>query len=81
MNERKNVGRPELQPYIVSVREVSQQWPSSDRAALREARDRHDLGEVTMCQGRAGHLIIQYAIPTQKTARRLPYFNREELKC
>ena len=77
----KNIGREDLQPYIVSVREVSQQWPVSDRAALRAARDKHDLGQVTMCQGRAGHLIIQYAIPTKKPVRRLPYFNRQELTC
>jgi hypothetical protein len=44
-----------------------------------KARNEHDMGLVTMCQGRMGHLIIQYAIPNQNPTRRLPYFNRQEI--
>lgn len=68
-------GRPELYPWIVSRKKASDDWPRMDHEVLKEARRQHDQGRVTMCQGRDGNWIIQYAIPTRRSVRRVPYFN------
>lgn len=67
-------GREELHPYIVSRRHVMAEWPVEDKDLLDKYRRRHDAGEVSMCQGRDGEYIIQYAIPTKQKARREPWF-------
>ena len=60
--------------FLVSRRRSSQGWPKEDSKVLDEARRRHDAGTVTMCQGRDGDWIIQYAIPSQRANKRDPYF-------
>jgi hypothetical protein len=69
-------GRLELQPYLVSRRSVSMAhgWPTRHLVRLQEMRRAHDQGRVTMCQGRSGTWILQYAIPTQKSCFRQAYF-------
>lgn len=74
-------GNPLLADYIVSTRYANSNWPASDAKALADARRKHDEGLVTMCQGRAGHLIIQYAIPTLRPVKRTPYFNQRDYAC
>lgn len=74
-------GRPELVPHIVSTRYVGDPWPSKDSEALARARRNHDEGRVTMCQGRVGNRIIQYAIPTKQVVRRTPYFSHKDYAC
>lgn len=66
-------GRVKLQPHIVARRRVGD-WGWAVNERLTEARRQHDQGRVTMCQGRDGDWIIQYAIPTRKPIRRAPYF-------
>lgn len=68
-------GRPHMHPYIVSRRHVWGAWPAVDAARLSENRGLHDEGKVTMCQGRDGEFIIQYAIPNHPPVKRdQPYF-------
>lgn len=65
-------GRLELQPWIIARKHWS--WAGDDLACLQEHRRLHDQGRVTMCQGRDGDYIIQYAIPCQRPVPRTPYF-------
>lgn len=74
-------GRPELAEFIISTRLIGQPWPRGDANALAEARRGHDEGRVTMCQGRSGNTIIQYAIPTKTAPRRRPYFSHKDYEC
>lgn len=68
-------GRESLQRYIVSRRRsTAPEWPPADTQRLLEARRLHDQGKLTMCQGRSGEWIIQYAIPSRTPVRRSPYF-------
>lgn len=68
-------GRVTLQPYIISRRHLGHHhWPADDLTVLQDHRRLHDQGKVTMCQGRDGNWIIQYAIPHRKPVRRAPYF-------
>lgn len=68
-------GRVELHPHIISRRHVSwQKWPAEDYQRLHEHRKLHDEGKVSMCQGRDGEWIIQYAIPNQPPVKREAYF-------
>ncbi len=68
-------GRPDMHPYIISRRHVSwPKWPSEDAQLLYEHKKLHDEGKVTMCQGRDGEWIIQYAIHNNPPVRRAAYF-------
>lgn len=68
-------GRPHMHPYIVSRRHISMmKWPAEDYQRLHEHRKLHDEGKVTMCQGRDGDWIIQYAIPNAPPVKREAYF-------
>lgn len=68
-------GRLELQTYIVSRRRsYDPHWPLDDLPTLQDCRRQHDQGRVTMCQGRDGNHILQYAIPSHTPIRRAPYF-------
>lgn len=68
-------GRVELQPHIISRRHVTwPKWPAEDFQRLHEHRKLHDEGKVTMCQGRDGDWIIQYALPNNPPVRREAYF-------
>lgn len=65
--------------HVVSRRSVNGRWPEGDREALMIARSAHDQGLVTMCQGRVGGYILQYAIPTVgKPIKRSPYFSKKD---
>ena len=61
-------GRVNLQQHIISRRRIGSAWPRADKEALDHNRGLHDQGRVTMCQGRDGDHVIQYAIPTMGTA-------------
>lgn len=68
-------GRVNLQPYILSRRRsFAPSWPTEDLPVILEHRRMHDQGKVTMCQGRSGEWIIQYAIPLRRPIKREPYF-------
>lgn len=68
-------GRVELHPYIISRRHVqAPKWPIEDFQRLHEYRRLHDEGKVTMCQGRDGDWIIQYAFPNNPPVKREAYF-------
>jgi len=68
-------GRASIQQYIVSRRHCSRAyWPAEDQQLLLEMRRQHDQGRVTMCQGRDGEWVIQYAIQMRRPLRRNPYF-------
>lgn len=69
-------GRPHMHPYIVSRMRLNgmTRWPQEDYPRLHEHRKLHDEGKVTMCQGRDGDWIIQYAIPNHPPVKREPYF-------
>lgn len=68
-------GRPSLQPHIISRRKAfSPSWPGEDAVVIIEHKRLHDQGRVTMCQGRDGEWIIQYAIPMKRPIRRSAYF-------
>jgi hypothetical protein len=68
-------GRVELHPHIISRRHVQwNKWPAEDYQRLHEHRKLHDEGKVTMCQGRDGDWIIQYAIPNNPPVKRAAYF-------
>ena len=73
--------RPDIAPFLISTRRNWEDWPKADREVLRKAQRDHDAGLVTMCQGREGSLILQYAIPTKKRVKRLPYFTQETFRC
>lgn len=69
-------GRPNLQPHIISRRRVSaSSWPAEDLPTILEHRRLHDQGRVTMCQGRDGEWVIQYAVIMQRPIRRNVYFH------
>jgi hypothetical protein len=70
-------GRLSMQRNIVSRRSVDQPWPVVDAKVLAEHRVLHDQGRVTMCQGRDGEYILQYAIPNNPPVRRDSYFTAE----
>jgi len=69
-------GRPSLQRHIISRRRATApHWPVEDAQTLIDAKRDHDRGRVTMCQGRDGEWIIQYAVPsTRQPIRRTPWF-------
>lgn len=67
-------GRLSLQPHIISRKKAMSEWPAEDWSVIVDNRRRHDRGAVTMCQGRDGDWIIQYAIPTRTRIRRSAYF-------
>ena len=69
-------GRLSLQPHIISRKngEVGG-WPETDAEILAQNRKLHDQGRVTMCQGRDGIYVIQYALPNNPPVKRDPYFN------
>ena len=68
-------GRVELHPHIISRRHVQwAKWPSEDLQRIHEHKKLHDEGKVTMCQGRDGDWLIQYAIPNNPPVRRSSYF-------
>ena len=71
-------GRPSLQPHIIS-RCLAERgyWPAEDADILINHKRLHDQGRVTMCQGRDGRWIIQYAIPMKSPVRRNAYFYGE----
>lgn len=68
-------GRVSIQPHIISRRHAYMPgWPIRDHHVLQEHKRLHDQGKVTMCQGRDGDYIIQYAIPSVTRIKRMPYF-------
>lgn len=68
-------GRVTLQRHIISRRRLNSPcWPPEDSAVLHEHRRLHDQGKVTMCQGRDGDYIIQYAMISKGNLRRRAYF-------
>jgi len=68
-------GPVRLQRHIVSRRRTgSGIWPQADAQLLLDTRRAHDQGRVTMCQGNTSGWVIQYAIPTKRLVRRVPYF-------
>jgi hypothetical protein len=67
-------GRKNLQKYIIARRSVRGQWPQESLAALKSAQRQYDAGEIEMCQGRDGDIIIQYAIPRQVPCAQRNYF-------
>lgn len=77
LDELPGWGRQSMQRYIVSRRTCgAAAWPASDQTRLLECRRQHDQGRVTMCQGRDGEFIIQYAVPTRgRPLKRNAYFS------
>lgn len=68
-------GKQHLQQHIISRRRVNDRvWPKADEFTFIEMRRLHDQGRVTMCQGRDGDWIIQYAIQSQRPIKRGTYF-------
>lgn len=68
-------GRVSLQPHLISRRKSGHEhWSRDDQQILLQNRMQHDQGSVTMCQGRDGEYILQYAIPTKRKVIRNPYF-------
>jgi len=76
---REGRGRPELQKYIVAIRDVdhTSAWDLKD-TKIAQARDLYDQGLVEITTGRDGFNLILYAIPRHKPAIRKPYFVTEE---
>lgn len=73
-------GKTSLQQHIISRRKLSDKWPRADSARLGHFRKLHDQGKVTMCQGRDGEYMIQYAIPSEQPhPNRPPYFSERNL--
>jgi len=76
----KELGRPELRKYILSVRHSDNpQWPVADKDKLASARLKHDAGTHEMCQGRDGKWIIQYLILRTNPAPPNKYFTEMEI--
>ena len=71
-------GRLHMQKYIISRKHVSAEWPHQHGPRLLHYRKLHDQGRVTMCQGRDGAYIIQYAIPNNPPVKRETYFYAEK---
>lgn len=69
-------GRVELQCHLISRKQINHEtWPAADQLVILNHRRQHDQGQVTMCQGRDGLWILQYAIPRKSPSRRaVPYF-------
>ena len=63
----EGLGRPELQQYIVAVRdrEDTHTWDNTDQKII-EARMLHDAGIADMLTGNDGMNIILYSIPRPK---------------
>lgn len=73
-------GRPELQPYIVGIRDrdSSSTWDNAD-PKIAKAREYYDQGLIEMVTGIDGMNLILYAIPRQfPDADRSPYFSEIE---
>lgn len=68
-------GKENLRCYVISRRNINALWPREDKEVLDHNRKLHDQGKVTMCQGRDGSWVIQYAIPSN-TQKRPPYFGQ-----
>lgn len=68
-------GKPALHPHIISRRHIyAPKWPHEDLQRIYEHKKLHDEGKVTMCQGRDGEWLIQYAIPNNPPVKRETYF-------
>lgn len=73
-------GRVAMQKFLVSRRHVdAHHWPREHAASLAQYRKLHDQGRVTMCQGRDGVFILQYAIPNAVIVPRSAYFSHREI--
>lgn len=73
-------GRPELQPYIVAIRDRNFEpvWDNENPKIIK-ARELYDEGVVEMATGIDGDNIILYAIPRRfKDEDRPPYFSAED---
>jgi hypothetical protein len=70
--------RPELEPYIIARRDCFSGWSDRDRPRIEAARIGYDEGILEMCQGRAGAMILLYAIPRRIPAERRDYFSRRD---
>lgn len=68
-------GRPELQKFIVGVRDLSEfeGWNNED-PKIKKARDDYDAGTHEMCSTRDGMNLLLYSIPRKIKAERKPYF-------
>lgn len=74
-SELSGWGRPVMQPHIISRRRVLDgPWPAEDSSLIIDSKRLHDQGRVTMCQGRDGPWVIQYAVPMSPPVRRPAYF-------
>lgn len=73
-----NLGRPELQKYIIAYRYAFLDWAASDEPKLADARKKFDAGTHEMCQGRDGDIIIQYLIPRLVPCRPRKFFNDDD---
>lgn len=69
------MSNPNLDQYIIAERHSMGGWPARYDEVLKKNRVLHDQGLVTMCQGRQGSRILQYAIPTKQRVIRSPYFS------
>lgn len=67
-------GRLSLQRNLLSRRLIGRSWPKDDTLLLAEHRRLHDMGRVSMCQGRDGDWILQYAVPLKNVVKRAVYF-------
>jgi hypothetical protein len=70
-------GKPSMHQHIISRRELDEKWPRADKARLEYHRKLHDQGLMTMCQGRDGNFILQYAVPSQ--VKRNAYFSERNI--
>lgn len=71
----KGKGRPELQPYIVAIRDKNFEpvWDNTN-PKIQKARDLYDEGVVEVMTGVDGDNIILYAIPRRFKDERPVYF-------
>lgn len=72
-------GRPELQPYIVAIRDRNFEpaWDNTN-PKIQKARELYDEGHVEMMTGTDGSNVILYAIPRRQQDVRPIYFALEE---
>ena len=76
----KGKGRPELQPYIIAIRDKNFEpfWDNSN-PKIKKARELYDEGRVEIVTGVDGDNIILYAIPRRyQDLDREPYFSNVE---
>lgn len=67
-------GRPEMMPYIVARRKVTDPSWDNDSPEIKQARADFEAGTHQMATGRDGNWLLMYMVPQEVVTPRPDYF-------